>query len=321
MCSEYSTSFRALAASASDLSEPPVSKPSLSARSIRSAGGYSASTGPRSPATTTFDPSRQTECTPTASTSMSSSAGFPVRTSAMQEPEQGSQASDPACGGNSTGSSPKFARRTRSSKTFQPFALAAWMSCSGASLRSGLTRNGICYPLAALERLTVGTDAGLLRTPVAYDAQPGGPGNHYKGLGWQAKHGHLPMLPTPRPCSGLRSSGANRTEITRALERWQTPRAEDSQSCGGHKGKPDSLTAAVRKWPTPASRDYRYPNARPYSQRGGGKKGEQLPNAVGGPLNPEFVEWLQAFPIGWTDLGLSATPSCRRSRKRSATRS
>jgi hypothetical protein len=28
-------------------------------------------------------------------------------------------------------------------------------------------------------------------------------------------------------------------------------------------------------------------------------------------LNPLFVEWLQGFPIGWTDLEPSATPSCQ----------
>jgi hypothetical protein len=73
------------------------------------------------------------------------------------------------------------------------------------------------------------------------------------------------------------------------------------------------LTVAVRMWPTPAHRDYRFPNAKPYSERGGGKKGEQLPNAVGGPLNPAWVEWLMGFPSGWTDCELSETPSSLKS--------
>ena len=30
-------------------------------------------------------------------------------------------------------------------------------------------------------------------------------------------------------------------------------------------------------------------------------------NKVGGTLNPEFVEWLMGFPIGWTDLKDSET--------------
>jgi hypothetical protein len=73
--------------------------------------------------------------------------------------------------------------------------------------------------------------------------------------------------------------------------------------------------------PTPAARDYRYPNARSYKDRGGGKKGEQLPNVIGGPLNPEFVEWLLGYETGWTDCEPSATPSSRRSRKSSGERS
>ena len=71
---------------------------------------------------------------------------------------------------------------------------------------------------------------------------------------------------------------------------------------------------AARMWPTPAARDYRFPNAKPYSERGGGTKGVQLPEAAGGPLNPRWVEWLMGFPLGWTDCGPSATPSSRKSR-------
>jgi hypothetical protein len=55
-------------------------------------------------------------------------------------------------------------------------------------------------------------------------------------------------------------------------------------------------------WPTPASRDYRYPNAQSYQERGGGTKGEQLPNAVGGALNPTFVEWMMGLPRDWTEI-------------------
>jgi hypothetical protein len=38
-------------------------------------------------------------------------------------------------------------------------------------------------------------------------------------------------------------------------------------------------------------------------------------------LNPSFGEWMMGFPIGWTDLGASATPSSRKSRKSSSGRS
>ena len=62
------------------------------------------------------------------------------------------------------------------------------------------------------------------------------------------------------------------------------------------------IAPLAKMWPTPAARDYRFPNKKTYSERGGGKKGEQLPNAVGGPLNPTWVEWLMGWPLGWTDL-------------------
>ena len=62
--------------------------------------------------------------------------------------------------------------------------------------------------------------------------------------------------------------------------------------------------------PTPAARDWRHPNAKTYQERGGGTKGEQLPNFVGGSLNPTWVEWLMGWPIGWTALEPLAMARC-----------
>lgn len=178
------------------------------------------------------------------------------------------------------------------------------------------------------------------------------------------------MLPTPRCCSGLRSSGMNRTELYEAVKLWPTPTAGDAKSSGSrnlpgskaHTGV--SLTDAVRfgnsstprrspmwptptatlgpngglvtsrkakeggtlieavsartMWPTPAARDYRHPNLQSYEDRGGGKKGEQLPNVIGGPLSPRWVEWLMGYPDEWTACDASETPSSRRSLKKSA---
>ena len=63
---------------------------------------------------------------------------------------------------------------------------------------------------------------------------------------------------------------------------WSTPRAEDAESAGMRhsRGVADTLTAqgSLASWATPAERDYRFANAKPYSERGGGEKGEQLPN-------------------------------------------
>lgn len=122
------------------------------------------------------------------------------------------------------------------------------------------------------------------------------------------------MLPTPTANSyGSCQGGSAGREGQRARPSlqsmaatgmWPTPNVPN----GGRirKSQPDgvkrqhSFETAVRMWPTPAARDYRHPNAKTYQERGGGSKGEQLPNAVGGPLNPPWVEWLIGWPIGWT---------------------
>jgi hypothetical protein len=41
--------------------------------------------------------------------------------------------------------------------------------------------------------------------------------------------------------------------------------------------------------------------------------GTRLPETRGGHLNPTWVEWLMGFPLGWTDLEDSETPSSPRS--------
>lgn len=133
------------------------------------------------------------------------------------------------------------------------------------------------------------------------------------------------------PRSGMTRNGiayrlptlAPLTDVT-ACGFWQTPVADDAveRSVGKYnsRGEP-KLSAQVKLYPTPAARDYRAPNKKTYAERGGGKKGEQLPNAIGGLLNPTWVEWLMGYPLGWTELSLSETALSPRSRNSSAKRS
>jgi hypothetical protein len=71
-------------------------------------------------------------------------------------------------------------------------------------------------------------------------------------------------------------------------------------------------------WPTPRANDW----------KGGLKPGTKSTRAIGdyflpdmvnlrtpGQLNPMWVEWLMGFPLGWTVLSASETPSSRKSRK------
>jgi len=56
-----------------------------------------------------------------------------------------------------------------------------------------------------------------------------------------------------------------------------------------------------RIWPTPAARDYKGMSGKGRQERKGNPK-DTLPNAVGGSLNPQWVEWLMGYPVGYTDL-------------------
>lgn len=79
-------------------------------------------------------------------------------------------------------------------------------------------------------------------------------------------------------------------------------------------GKQIGLHAAVL-FRTPSSRDWKGMSAESWRLRDKGDPTPTLPDQIGGPLNPPWVEWLMGFPLGWTDCADSATPSSRKSRK------
>lgn len=147
----------------------------------------------------------------------------------------------------------------------------------------------------------------------------------------------LPRINTPRPCSGLRSSGANRTELLKGAQLWPTPRASDVRGEGAgaaarkiKSGRGANLAGWVKLWPTPTATEYgsnkggaagRVGKTRPGlstlakmwptpcavdGMRGGnhgrGAGSPTLPAQAGGALNPRWVEWLMAYPLGWTVL-------------------
>lgn len=103
------------------------------------------------------------------------------------------------------------------------------------------------------------------------------------------------LFPTPRSCSGLRSSGANRTEL---LRRWASPAARDwksgqaSEETLERNARP--LNEQVCSLPVP-------PTGTP------GSDTSPTPRT----LNPRFVEALMGFPAEWTVCDVSVTRSFR----------
>jgi hypothetical protein len=99
---------------------------------------------------------------------------------------------------------------------------------------------------------------------------------------------------------------------------WPTPRAMDGEK-GSRNPTPGAfrnvakrggnLAETVQVWPTPTGRDWKS------SSHGNQGNARPLSEMVGGALNPTWVEWLMGLPLGWTDLGASATRSSHRSPK------
>jgi len=185
------------------------------------------------------------------------------------------------------------------SKTFMVTSAWASTKCFLTWKVKGTPAGRLLFQLAVSMRPTEEIGSGLLPTPVAYDAKPGGPNNHYKGLGHQAKHGgklwtdnetqkigQPKMWPTPRSCTAMSAPNIQN-------------RANDKN--------PNLETVVARSlWPTPTANEDAAgtPNGKMQRMLGNhpGIRGTTPEEWKAGSLNPAWVEWLMGYPSGWTDL-------------------
>ena len=235
--------------------------------------------------------------------SMLSPADSPARTSAQQVKEQESTASDPGYGEKWPESFAKYDLDSSLWKTHQYSLLEDLELFSETWPRWGTMRDGACWEQTTQARHTSGKGSGYWQTPVADDSV-----NRLKGKinsRGEPKLSAQVLLPTPTASSYGNNRGGSsgrKGEVRLSLasmasqDSWPTPTV-----CGNYNRKGvskksgDGLATAV--W----SKD-------------GKSRMDQLPNRVAyggdqtrqkGQLNPEWVEWLMGWPIGWTDLNPS----------------
>jgi len=207
------------------VSNPSACIRSRSANRMGTPAACSASTGQKSGCMKTSARLRQSDSSKTASgKSISSAAGSRVRTYPAPVKGRASKEAARVSGQNTPGSSGKsdpvgsllrtcllseVEARIGSSVTWKeqvtPSGRSWWVlsmpgrdtSGKGCGLwptaiendRTDRPRSNAPEKLSgAVHRRDVIAYPGLYRTPVGYDATPGGPGNHYKGLGHQAKY-------------------------------------------------------------------------------------------------------------------------------------
>ena len=129
------------------------------------------------------------------------------------------------------------------------------------------------------------TDAPLLPTVTAFDATDGEKRGAVSGDPRNGLPGAVRLWPTPSASDG------GRTKINPQVTQNGTIRHI------GRNGKQSyaRLDAVAALFPTPTARAGQNP-----CTHGDGEP--DLATKIGGALNPDWVEWLMGFPIGWIEV-------------------
>lgn len=176
-------------------------------------------------------------------------------------------------------------------RTSQACLVSEWERFSGTFPRSGSMRSGIVYQLQPSAPLIGVTEYGLWPTPQAHDAATPKSPEQLEAAKARAlaKHGR-PM--------GF-------SNLNERVQMWPTPRATDGSHGGrvterkGREGGNLIEAVSARMFPTPTARDWRSGKASLATME---RNARPLSEAIGGSLNPTWVEWLQGFPPNWTEV-------------------
>jgi hypothetical protein len=254
-------------------------------------------------------------------------AASPAKTFPLQAQAPESTAPDPACGRTWPASFARWDRPSSTWKTPQLSLVAGWDEYSATWPRWGMMRGGECSELPTWERHTSGTGSGFWR---AEQAAPGiDPGvaeqyvhrsvptpNVFDSHDAQSMQDPLHWLARQRDHA---DRGVNlQWPLRVAAQMFPTPLTSDHH--GPNWSKPgrqkypasaNTLRTVVHgwkngePWPTPTARDWRSGCA---SEETHARNARPLSEHVGGLLNPDWVEWLMGWPIGWTRLDAAPGP-------------
>ena len=244
-----------------------------------------------------------------------SAAGFPAKTSATPANGRALQGAGADCGWSFGERLCHYDPATSSWRTWQHSISGGLTPYSGTWPRAGTMRNGIVSPQHPLVPRISENGCSLWPTPDTTDGAP--------NLGSNKVHGPKSLIqvaremwPTP-DCSDRRSAKSKQKGLSNVVKErmWPTPTRRMAEDCPSERNRhTPSLESAV-KFATPQTRDFRTGQSSRWDDQA---RSRNLKDQIGGQLNPPWVEWLMGFPVGWTDLNASATPSSPRSPRKSA---
>jgi DNA (cytosine-5)-methyltransferase 1 len=189
------------------------------------------------------------------------------------------------CGERWQGLLARYDPNTHSLRTVQCSLLEDLNECLQIWPRWGSMRNGECFQQPILEQIIKETEFGLLPNNETFF--------------------HTPCT------TGLDGGSNGRKALKKRLEKFPTPISDDAH----HRTNPAqlrrqtlklSVMAAHNIWPTPQSNDAKNAVVRHRTKSLqvmlGGAVATLDTQAIGGHLNPTWVEWLMGWPLEWTDL-------------------
>jgi hypothetical protein len=249
-------------------------------------------------------------------------AGFHARISAPPAEVPDSTENGRASGEKWPGSLAKYDPDSRSWKTAQFSLLGDLEPFSETWPRWGMTAGGEFYPLPTPERRTSENESGLLLpTPQARDHFPAQSQEYIaekksQGHGMSNLNDHVRWQTPVADDSVNRENGKinsrGEPKLSAQVKLWPTPTVDGNYNRKGASAKSgDGLATAVGGVKIPPT----YPTPTAVTNTGGaalckwGGSGARAqlrkvvtPEELNGSLNPEWVEWLMGWPLGWTDL-------------------
>ena len=175
--------------------------------------------------------------------------------------------------------------------------------------KSGMMRNGKIYEQRMWVRRTEGSESGLWLTPSTVDIGERSEKSMENRFAYRKKIGRNGVSAGCLSEQIAWSKGGNPVTYM-SREKWPTPRAYEGgayRDMNGNK-KISGLKVAVQIFPTPTTRDYKGGRCPETLELSGRTENNSLNDKVNsmegitGQLNPNWVDWLMGYPIGWTDL-------------------
>ena len=193
----------------------------------------------------------------------SSAADSPVKTYLAQEKAQESKEREADCGPNLQESLARYDPATHLWRTRQCSLFEGLGECLETFPKSGMMQGGVLWELTMWEHPTSERECGFWRTP---DAGAGGEISDEKAADYAAG----------KPRKSGSAIQIRLCDQVRHRKLWPTPKCQDSRTALRDRGK-SNLGEVVHG-------------------------GMQTPPTKTARLNPNWVEWLMGWPIGWTDL-------------------